>query len=169
MLLLLLLSRFSRVRLCATPETAAHQAPPSLGLSKQEHWSGLPFPSPGWSPEKPGAGLPTQGTRVRSSGGEDPLAEELATHSSVLAWETPWTEQPRGRKGVGHDHVIEHTPSQSRGALHRPAASGEPLRTPAPIPFSLQPKLAASARPAPFWVLGLVQNQEQRLRSFSPG
>ena len=46
MLLLLLLSRFSRVRLCATPDTAAHQAPPSLGFSRQEHWSGLPFPSP---------------------------------------------------------------------------------------------------------------------------
>ena len=45
-LLLLLLSRFSRVRLCATPETAAHQALPSLGFSRQEHWSGLPFPSP---------------------------------------------------------------------------------------------------------------------------
>ena len=45
-LLLLLLSHFSRVRLCATPETAAHQAPPSLGFSRQEHWSGLPFPSP---------------------------------------------------------------------------------------------------------------------------
>ena len=48
------LSRFSHVRLCATPETgahqapqetAAHQAPPSLGFSRQEHWSGLPFPS----------------------------------------------------------------------------------------------------------------------------
>ena len=46
MLLLLLLSRFSHVRLCATPETAAHQAPPSLGFSRQEHGSGLPFPSP---------------------------------------------------------------------------------------------------------------------------
>ena len=45
-LLLLLLSRFSHVRLCAAPQTAAHQAPPSLGLSRQEHWSGLPFPSP---------------------------------------------------------------------------------------------------------------------------
>ena len=41
-----LLSHFSRVRLCATPETEAHQAPPSLGFSRQEHWSGLPFPSP---------------------------------------------------------------------------------------------------------------------------
>ena len=45
-LLLLLLSHFSRVRLCATPQTAAHQAPPSLGFSRQEHWSGLLFPSP---------------------------------------------------------------------------------------------------------------------------
>ena len=44
-LLLLLLSRFSRVWLCATPETAALQAPPFLGFSRQEHWSGLPFPS----------------------------------------------------------------------------------------------------------------------------
>ena len=43
---LLLLSRFSRVRLCATPETAAHQAPLSLGFSRQERWSGLPLPSP---------------------------------------------------------------------------------------------------------------------------
>ena len=46
LLLLLLLSHFSRVRLCATPWTAAHQAPPSLGFSRQEHWSGLPSPSP---------------------------------------------------------------------------------------------------------------------------
>ena len=44
--LLLLLSRVSRVRLFATPYTAAHQAPLSLGFSRQEHWSGLPFPSP---------------------------------------------------------------------------------------------------------------------------
>ena len=36
---LLLLSRFSHVRFCTTPETTAHQAPPSLGFSRQEHWS----------------------------------------------------------------------------------------------------------------------------------
>ena len=46
LLLLLLLSRFSRVRLCATPQTEAHQAPLSLGFSRQEYWSGLPLPSP---------------------------------------------------------------------------------------------------------------------------
>ena len=48
----ILLSRFRRVRLCVTPEMAAHQAPPSLGFSRQEHWNGLPFPSPMHESEK---------------------------------------------------------------------------------------------------------------------
>ena len=52
MLLLRLLSRFSRVWLCETLWMAAHQAPPSLGFSRQEHWSGLPFPSPMHESEK---------------------------------------------------------------------------------------------------------------------
>ena len=47
LLLLLLLSRFRRVRLCATPKTAGHQVPLSLGF-----WSGLPFPSPMQESEK---------------------------------------------------------------------------------------------------------------------
>ena len=49
---LLLLRHISRVWLCATPQTAAHQAPPSLGFSRQERWSGLPFPSPMHESEK---------------------------------------------------------------------------------------------------------------------
>ena len=52
LLLLLLLSCFSCVQPCVTPMTAAHQAPPSLGFSRQEHWSGLPFPSPMHESEK---------------------------------------------------------------------------------------------------------------------
>ena len=36
----------SRVRLCATPWTVAHQAPPSMGFSRQEYWSGVPLPFP---------------------------------------------------------------------------------------------------------------------------
>ena len=52
LLLLLLLGCFSRVQLCATPQTAAHQAPLSLGFSRQEHSSGLPFPSPVHESEK---------------------------------------------------------------------------------------------------------------------
>ena len=49
---LLLLSRFNCVRLCTTPQTAAHKAPPSLGFSRQEYWSGFPFPSPMHESEK---------------------------------------------------------------------------------------------------------------------
>ena len=44
-MLLLLLSCFSHVRLCVTPWTAAYQAPPSMGFSRQEYWSGVPLPS----------------------------------------------------------------------------------------------------------------------------
>ena len=48
----LLLCHFSHVQLYTTPETAAHQAPPSPGFSRQEHWSGLPPPSPVHESEK---------------------------------------------------------------------------------------------------------------------
>ena len=37
-----------------------------------------------------------QETQVRSLGWEEPVKEEMATHSSVLAWEIPWTEEPGG-------------------------------------------------------------------------
>ena len=42
----MMLNHFSHVQLCVTPETAAHQAPQSLGFSRQGHWSVLSFPSP---------------------------------------------------------------------------------------------------------------------------
>ena len=41
-----------------------------------------------------------QETRVQSLGQEDPLEEEMATHSSILAWEIPWTEEPEGLQSV---------------------------------------------------------------------
>ena len=43
--------QLSRVRLFATPWPVAYQAPPSMGFSRQEYWSGLPFPSPGDLPD----------------------------------------------------------------------------------------------------------------------
>ena len=52
LLLLLLLSRFSCVQLCATHRWQPTRLPPSLGFSRQEHWSGLPFPSPMHESEK---------------------------------------------------------------------------------------------------------------------
>ena len=46
-----MLNHFSRVRLCVTPWTVAHQAPLCLGFSRQECWSGLPRPPPGGLPD----------------------------------------------------------------------------------------------------------------------
>ena len=45
--------------------------------------------------------LPMQKTWVCSLGQEDPLEKEMATHSSVLAWEIPWTEEPDGLQSMG--------------------------------------------------------------------
>ena len=42
----------------------------------------------------------TQETRIPSLGQEDPLEEEMATHSSILAWEIPWTEEPGGLQSI---------------------------------------------------------------------
>ena len=42
-----------------------------------------------------------QETRVRSLGREDPLEGEMATHSSILAWRMPWTEEPGGLQSMG--------------------------------------------------------------------
>ena len=61
----------SRVQLCAAPWIVAHQAPLSKGFSRQENWSGLPFPSPGDLPD----------TRIKST-------------SSALAGEVFTTEAP---------------------------------------------------------------------------
>ena len=52
--------------------------------------------------------------QVWSLGWEDPLEEEMATHSSILAWEIPWTEQPgrlqsKGSQRVGRDGSTSHT------------------------------------------------------------
>ena len=47
----------------------------------------------------------TQETRVQSLGQEDPLKEEIATHSSILAWRIPWTEEPGGLLCMGLQRV----------------------------------------------------------------
>ena len=55
-----------------------------------------------------------QETRVQSLGQEDPVEEEMATQSSILAWEIPWTEKPGGVQSMGsqrvqHDLAIKQT------------------------------------------------------------
>ena len=49
--------------------------------------------------------LPMQETRVAFLGREDPLEEEMATHSSILAWEIPWTEEPGRVQSMGSQRV----------------------------------------------------------------
>ena len=48
-----------------------------------------------------------QESQVRSLGWEDPLEKEMATHSSILAWEIPWTEEPGGLQSMG-SQIVGH-------------------------------------------------------------
>ena len=162
-------SHFSHVQLFATTWTVALQAPQPMGLSRQEYWSGLPYPPPG---NLPNAGInlisPTlqadslplshwgnpmtnldsileglqskgisrvfssatiqkhqffstqpsflvaqmvksppamQETCVWSLDWEDPQEKGTATHSSILAWRIPWTENPSGLQSMDSQRV----------------------------------------------------------------
>ena len=62
-------------------------------------------------------------TWVQSLGGEDPLEEEIATYSSILAWKTPWTEEPSRLQSlrsqrVKYDWVIEHARARTHTHTH---------------------------------------------------
>ena len=79
----------SRVRLFATPWTGAHQAPLSLGFSRQEYWSGLPFPSPG---ELPDPGIEPRSPALQA----DALTSE-PPGKPTLQQENRLNEKPRHR------------------------------------------------------------------------
>ena len=110
----------SPVSLFATPWTVAHQAPLSMVFSRQEHWSGLPFPPPGdlpdpgiqsrslVSPELAGGSDGTESARNTGGVGSIPglgrsLKKEIATHCSILAWRIPWT--PGSMQSMGSQRV----------------------------------------------------------------
>ena len=57
--------------------------------------------------KNPPANEEIEGTQVRSQGWEDPLEEGIATHSSILAWRIPWTEEPGELQSVG-SHRVRH-------------------------------------------------------------
>ena len=105
----------SRVQFLATPWTAAYQAPPSMGFSRQESWSGLPLPSPIVTLSIPEYGFPVVQlvknlpavweTQVPSLGWEALLEKEMATHSRTLAWKIPWTEEPGRLQSLGSQRV----------------------------------------------------------------
>ena len=78
--------------------------------------AGLPGGARTWSRTR----LPVQETRVRSLGGEDPLEKDMASHCSILAWRTPWTEEPGRLPSVGSQRVRTettwHTAQRETGA-----------------------------------------------------
>ena len=85
-----------------------------MEFSRQEYWSEWPFPSPGDLPD-PGIepkspalqadALTSEPPGVQSLSQEDPLEKELATHSSILAWRIPWTEESSGLQSIGSQRV----------------------------------------------------------------
>ena len=88
----------------------SHCKGPSIYVANREDKQG--FPGSSVSKESP----PMQETRVQSLGLEDPLEKEMATHSSILAWEVPWTEEPgrlqsMGLQRVGHNLAIKQQTS----------------------------------------------------------
>ena len=56
--------------------------------------------------KNPPASAEMKETQVPSLGWEDPLEEDMATYSSVLAWEMPWTPEPEGLQSMGLQRVI---------------------------------------------------------------
>ena len=74
---------FSLVRPLETPWTAAYQAPPSMGFSRQGYWSEVPL---GHLKK-----LVSDGLKEGSAHGTE---KAMAPHSSTLAWKIPWTEEP---------------------------------------------------------------------------
>ena len=83
----------SRVWLFATPWTAANQASPSMGFSRQEYWSGVPWPYL-W-------------LIICIFYSVFPLEKEMATHSSTLAWKIPWMKEP-GRLQSKESQRVRH-------------------------------------------------------------
>ena len=93
------LSCFSCVWLCTIPWTVTRQAPLSLEFSRQEYWSGLPFPSPGdlLDPE-----IKTTSLMFSSLAGRFfTTSEAMAPHSSTLAWKIPQMEEPGRLQSMG--------------------------------------------------------------------
>ena len=70
-----------------------------------------------------------QEMRVRSLGREDPLEEDMATHSSVLAWRIPWSEEPRGLQSVGLQSRTRLRAEREPLVTQKAAAGNRPQRT----------------------------------------
>ena len=99
----------------------------ALGLLSHSTSPGnKPSPSGGvWSEAQTVKNLPAmQETQVRSLGREDPLEEGMATHSSILAWRIPWTEEPGEPQSVGSHRVRQAETDRHTHIQHRLGVTG---------------------------------------------
>ena len=119
----------SRVQLFATPWTAAHQAPPSTGFSRQEYWSGLPFLTPGDLPDpgiKPLSPLLAGGFFTTSATWE--AFDSLIYHLSpcllpVLGYRTTWVDASPEHKA---ENTFQARGNRSSGLPALPGSLGQP-------------------------------------------
>ena len=150
----------SRIRLLATPWTAAYQAPPSIGFSRQEHWSGVPLPSPS------SALVPAYSPWSRSPAGVPPSVPGGLLHPA------PSLESIRGAELRREGRVLHHRlPVRSRqpgyrgwsGASHPPCPQEhlEPKAQAAPWKF-----LSGGPRPPAGQAFSLASSPP---RSLGPG
>ena len=122
LLLLLLLSHVSHVWFFATPWTAAHQTPLSMGFSRQEYWSGLPFPLPFWLllPPKPKTNKQVEHAFL--------LFQLLPTQSSTFANLTPLPQFAREKKATLS--TVPHQITMGPKFAFEPRSIGHPFQYP---------------------------------------
>ena len=112
--------KWSRVLLFATPWTVAHQAPPSMQFTRQEYWSGLPFPSPG---DLPNPGIEPRPPALQALPSEPPgkpLSHLILTTTCemgliilILGW-AHWGTKELVSFAVSHKEAIPEPRSRSR-------------------------------------------------------
>ena len=122
------LSHFSRVQLCATPWTVAHQAPLSLECPRQEYWSGLPFPSPG---DLPDPGIEPMSLMFPALAGG--FFTTSATWEALVSYPQaftglPWSGQHGASHLWGHNRILRHTVYR-QGAHYRLEKGGHAEHT----------------------------------------
>ena len=125
-----MLSRLSRVRLCAVPRTVARQAPPSMGFSRQEYWSGLPCPppedltDPGIEPMSPlfqGHSLPLQCVGSPDlSQAQSNLCSSRKCSSLVPPAASNSTGRHQGIAGITGHHLSTRASQASQGITSPP-------------------------------------------------
>ena len=106
----------SHVRLFATPWTAAYQAPPSIEFSRQEHWSGLPFPSPPYDPAISFLGIYPEETKIERDTYIPLFTAALFTIART--WKQPrWPSTDEWIKKLWYIYTMEYYSAIKRNTL----------------------------------------------------